>query len=49
MTAEGVDVTHDNTMVFARGTTLGADNGIAVATILALAADPSIAHRLWNW
>lgn len=44
MTAEGVDVTHDNTMVFAKGTTLGADNGIAVATILALAADPSIAH-----
>lgn len=44
MTVEGVNVTHDDAMVFAKGTTLGADNGIAVATILALAADPAIAH-----
>lgn len=44
MAAQGVDVDHDSTMVFAKGTTLGADNGIAVATILALAADPTIAH-----
>ena len=44
MEAEGLDVTHDGAYVFARGTTLGGDNGIAVAYALALLADKTIAH-----
>lgn len=44
MAKEGLDVTHDNEVVFANGTTLGADNGIAVAMGLALLADKSIPH-----
>ena len=44
MTKEGLDVTHDGNVVFARGTTLGADNGIAVAMGLALLADETIPH-----
>ena len=44
MEREGVDVTHDGKFVFANGTTLGADNGIAVAYALAILADKSIAH-----
>lgn len=44
MATQGLDVTHDDRMVFARGTTLGADNGIAVALGLALLADKTIAH-----
>ena len=44
MAPQGLDVTHDGQMVFARGTTLGADNGIAVAFGLALLADKTIAH-----
>ena len=44
MAAEGLDITHDGKFVFARGTTLGADNGIAVAFALAILADKSIAH-----
>ena len=44
MATQGLDVTHDGQMVFARGTTLGADNGIAVAFGLALLADKTIAH-----
>lgn len=44
MATQGLDVTHDGRMVFARGTTLGADNGIAVAFGLALLADKTIAH-----
>lgn len=44
MTKDGLNVDHDDTVVFAKGTTLGADNGIAVAIILALAADPNIPH-----
>ena len=44
MAAEGLDVTHDGNMVFARGTTLGADNGIAVAMGLAILADKTIPH-----
>ena len=31
MDTDGLDVTHDGKYVFARGTTLGGDNGIAVA------------------
>ena len=44
MAAEGLDVTHDGTCVYARGTTLGGDDGIAVAYALALLADKSIPH-----
>ena len=44
MATEGLDVTHDGNVVFARGTTLGADNGIAVAMGLAILADKTIAH-----
>ena len=44
MATEGLDVTHDGKYVFAKGTTLGADNGIAVAYALAILADKTIAH-----
>ena len=44
MDTQGLDVTHDGTYVFANGTTLGGDNGIAVAYALALLADKTIPH-----
>lgn len=44
MASEGLDVTHDNTYVFAKGTTLGGDDGIAAAMALALLADNTIPH-----
>ena len=44
METEGLDVTHDGQCVFAKGTTLGGDNCIAVAYALALLADKSIPH-----
>ncbi len=44
MVSEGLDVTHDGNVVFARGTTLGADNGIAVALAMAILADKTIPH-----
>ena len=44
MDTQGLDVDHDDTCVFAHGTTLGGDNGIAVAYALALLADKSIPH-----
>lgn len=44
MAVDGLDVTHDGFAVFAKGTTLGADNGIAVAYALALLDDPTIPH-----
>lgn len=44
MTREGVDVTHDGEFVFANGTSLGADDGIAVAYALALLRDTTIPH-----
>ena len=44
MATEGLDVTHDGRCVFAKGTTLGGDDGIAVAYALALLDDPSIPH-----
>ena len=43
-TRDGLDVTHDGEYVFARGTTLGGDDGIAVAYALAVLADKSIPH-----
>lgn len=39
-----IDVTHDGTVVYAKGTTLGADDGIGVAMILALLEDPDAVH-----
>ena len=44
MDTEGLDITHDGENVFAKGTTLGGDNGIAVAYALAILADQSVAH-----
>ena len=44
MATQGLDVTHDGEYVFAKGTTLGGDDGIAVAYALTLLADPSIPH-----
>ena len=44
MDTQGLDVTHDGEFVFAKGTTLGGDDGIAVAYALALLADKTIAH-----
>ena len=44
MDKEGLDITHDGKWVYANGTTLGGDDGIAVAFALALLADKSIPH-----
>ena len=44
MATEGLDVTHDGQYVFAKGTTLGGDDGIALAYALAILADKSIPH-----
>ena len=44
MAVDGLDVTHDGVSVFAKGTTLGGDDGIAVAYALALLDDTSIPH-----
>lgn len=44
MDTEGLDVAHDGEYVFAKGTTLGGDNGIAVAYALAILADRTIPH-----
>lgn len=41
---QGLNVTHDGQWVFANGTTLGGDDGIAVAYAMALLADRSIPH-----
>ena len=44
MASEGLDVRQDGRFVFAKGTTLGGDDGVAVAYVLALMADRSIPH-----
>ena len=44
LAVDGLDVTHDGVSVFAKGTTLGGDDGIAVAYALALLDDTSIPH-----
>ena len=44
MEKEGLDITHDGNYVFAKSTTLGGDNGIAVAYALALLTDKTIPH-----
>ena len=44
MATEGLDVTHDGTYIYAKGTTLGGDDGIAVAMAMALLVDNTIPH-----
>lgn len=44
MAADGLDVTQDGTYVYAKGTTLGGDDGIALAYAMALLADDTIPH-----
>ena len=44
MDTDGLDIDHDDAWIFAHGTTLGGDNGIAVAYMLALLADKNIPH-----
>ncbi len=44
MAVDGLDLTHDDKCVYARGTTLGGDDGIAVAFALAILDDTTIAH-----
>ncbi len=44
MAKDGLQIDHDGTYVFAKGTTLGGDDGIAVAYALALLADDKIPH-----
>ena len=44
MDTDGLDIDHDGEWIFANGTTLGGDNGIAVAYMLALLADKTIPH-----
>ena len=44
MEKEGLDVQHDGSYVFAKGTTLGGDNGIAVAYAMALLTDKTVPH-----
>ena len=44
METDGLDLQHDGKFVFAKGTTLGGDDGIAVAFALALLEDNTIPH-----
>lgn len=44
MTKEGLDLDTDGEWIWAKKTSLGADNGIAVAMILAILADDTLAH-----
>lgn len=44
MAVDGLDLTHDGHYIFAKGTTLGGDDGIALAYAMALLSDKSIAH-----
>lgn len=44
MAVDGLDLTHDGEFIFAKGTTLGGDDGIALAFALALLADTTIPH-----
>lgn len=59
MSVEGLDLVTDSEWVWADKTSLGGDNGIAVAMILAILADDTLAHppieavftveRKWAW
>ena len=42
--AEGLRLAHDDTYIYAEGTTLGGDDGIAVAYALAVLDDPAVKH-----
>lgn len=44
MTREGLDLAIDGDFVYAKGTTLGGDDGIAVAMALAVLDDESLPH-----
>lgn len=44
MAVDGLEIDHDDKIVFAKGTTLGGDDGIAVAYALALLDDLTIPH-----
>ena len=44
MTVDPLDLTHDDQYIFAKGTTLGGDDGIAVAYAMALLEDNTIPH-----
>ena len=44
MQSQGLDIAHDGDAVYANGTTLGGDDGIAVAFAMALLEDTAIAH-----
>ncbi len=44
MEADGLDITQDGRYVYAKGTTLGGDDGIAIAYALALLSDRTIPH-----
>ena len=44
MAGGGLDVTHEGCCIVAKGTTLGGDDGIAVAYALAILDDNTIAH-----
>ena len=44
MATDPLDLTHDEKYVFARGTSLGADDGAGVALCLTLLADDTLAH-----
>lgn len=41
---DGLNITHDGNCIYAKGTTLGGDDGIAVAFCLALLSDSTIPH-----
>ena len=43
-TADGIEILREGDYIYANGTTLGADNGFAVATMLAILDDPSAEH-----
>ena len=45
---DGLDLTHDGTDIFARGTTLGGDDGVAVAYALALLDSKEIPILHWK-
>jgi len=44
METDGLDITHDGEYIFAKGTTLGGDDGIAIAYALALLDAKDISH-----
>lgn len=44
MAVDGLEIAHDGACVFAKGTTLGGDDGIALAYAMALLADNTIPH-----